>query len=407
MQPALGLGFIGLGQAANLVLRDREELARLPFRIVAAAEVRPHALAAFGAEFAAATYDTVEGLCSDPAVDVVYVATGPELHRQHVVTAAEHGKHVIVEKPMALTLDDCAAMIAAAERNNVKLLAGHTHSFDAPIRKMREIIESRRLGELVQINSWNYNEFNPRPWPTKELQATHGPVLNQGPHHVDIIRQLGGSPLRSVRGTTLWDAKRNCEGGYSLYLEFDNGVPATLVYDGRGFFDTAELFGWVGEGGQRRDPGMSVAMHQRFNDVRAQGDEAMERSFEELKELGRYGAAGGSSDSWKVWGYSDTADFPFQPFFGLTVVSCTAGAIRQSPGGLLLYDEHGKTEIALDKELRGRGAELMDMYNAVVNGAPMFHDGHWGMATLEVCLALLDSARERKEIRLSSRQHTP
>ena len=77
-------------------------------------------------------------------------------------------------------------MVAAAEKNNVKLLAGHTHSFDAPIRKMRDVIESGAIGDLVQINSWNYNAFNPRPWPTRELQLTHGPVLNQGPHQVDI-----------------------------------------------------------------------------------------------------------------------------------------------------------------------------------------------------------------------------
>ena len=59
----------------------------------------------------ARTYDTVEELCADPAVEIVYVATPHQHHARHAILAAQHGKHVLVEKPMALTLDDCAAMI--------------------------------------------------------------------------------------------------------------------------------------------------------------------------------------------------------------------------------------------------------------------------------------------------------
>lgn len=394
----LGLGFVGLGQAVDRMFQQRHELAQLPFRIAAAAETRPHALDAFRRDFGGETYDNVEDLCRSPKVDVVYVATGPGQHREHVTIAARHGKHVVVEKPMALTLDDCAAMIEEAERHGVSLLAGHTHSFDAPIRKMRDLIVERRLGKPVQINTWNYNAFNPRPWPTGELRETHGPVLNQGPHQVDIIRQLGGGMLRSVRGTTFWDPLRDCEGGYNCFLEFEDGMPATMVYDGRGFFDTAELFWWVHESGGPRRPNTNFEMHQHFAELKALGDTEMERIFAERKEAGRYGSKEKLADMGKFWGYPDTKQIDNHAFFGLTLVSCEHGAMRQSAKGLLLYDSKGISEMLLEKEVRGRAAELMDLYRGVVHGERIFHDGRWGMATLEVCLAILESPKSRSEV---------
>ena len=80
----LGLGFVGLGQAVDRMFQQRHELVQLPFRIAAAAETRPHALDAFRRDFGGETYDNVEDLCRSPKVDVVYVATGPRLHREHV-----------------------------------------------------------------------------------------------------------------------------------------------------------------------------------------------------------------------------------------------------------------------------------------------------------------------------------
>jgi predicted dehydrogenase len=397
----LRLAFVGLGQAVNRMFQHSAEIATLPYRITAAAEKRPHALDAFKRDYGGEVFDNVEDLCRSPNVDVVYVATGPELHCEHVVTAAEHGKHVVVEKPMALSLGECRKMIEAADRNGVKLLAGHTHSFDAPIRRMREIVSSGRLGKLVMVNTWNYNAFNPRPWPTAELKTTHGPVLNQGPHQVDIVRQIGGGMLHSVRATTFWDATRGCEGGYNCFVEFENGVTGSIIYDARGFFDTAEFNEWVAEGGGPRDPHTNFRLLKSFRELKALGDHEMERIIEDRKEYGRYGAQNVDPEMWKFFGYSSGADIRYQPFFGLTLVSCERGAMRQSPDGVLIYDENERSEIKIERELRGRGAELMDLYNAVVHGAPLFHDGRWGMATLEACLAIVQSASERREIVLS------
>src|SRR5678815_5262103 len=110
---------------------------------------------------------------------------------------------------------------------------------------------------------------------------------------------------------------------------------------------------------------------------------------------------------WKLWGYNKPEDVKHQPFFGLTVVSCEKGAIRQSKDGLLIYNDDGVKEISLGQSLRGRAAELMDLYNGVVHGKPIFHDGRWGLATLEVCLAIVESATERREIRMTHQVPMP
>ena len=394
MSEVLRLGMAGLGVASTQILPP---IAKLPFiKITAAADMRADAVAKFREQYRAEGYASVEELCASPNVDAVYIATPNSLHAEHAITAAKNKKHIIVEKPMAMNLAECDAMNEAADQYGVKLLCGHTHSFDPPIRKMREIVKSGELGKLCMINTWNYNEFMYRPRMKHELAMTRGVVLNQGPHHVDVVRLIGGGMVRSVRAMTgIWDKAREWEGSYTCYLEFEDGTPATLVYSGYGFFDTAELFEWVGEGGQQRAPGTNLTVRKNLREVRTPEDE------EQLKEGMRFGGKREGEYS-HVW----TGERK-QPFFGHTVVSCQKGDIRQTPDGLKIYGETEQREINLPAGSRGREAEVEELYDAVVKGRPVFHGGRWGAATLEVCLAMLESAQERKEIMLSHQVPSP
>jgi phthalate 4,5-cis-dihydrodiol dehydrogenase len=390
----LRLGIAGLGVASTQILPP---IAKLPYiKITAAADTRSGALAKFRMTYHGDTFTSVEALCGSSNVDAIYIATPNSLHAEHAVTAANHGKHIIIEKPMAMTLAECDAMNEAAEKNGVKLLCGHTHSFDPPIRKIREIVRSGELGKLRMINSWNFNDFMYRPRMKHELAMSRGVVLNQGPHHVDIVRLIGGGLVRSVRAMTgIWDKARQWEGSYTCYLEFEDGTPATLVYSGYGFFDTAEVFGWIGEGGQRRDPQANLNMRKRLLEMRSAEEE------EQLKEDMRFGGRSEGELS-HVWSGERK-----QPFFGLTLVSCENGDIRQTPDGLRLYGISEQREITLPQGSKGREAEVEELYEAVVHDRPVFHDGRWGAATLEVCLALLDSAEQRKEIFLARQVPSP
>lgn len=398
-QRKLKLGFIGLGQATNKLLMRRSEIEQLPYTIAAAADPRAHARDAFTAEFGGRAWADARELCEHSDVDVVYIATPAEFHREHVEIAARSGKHIVVEKPMALCLEDCEAMIAATDRAGVKMLAGHTHSFDAPIRKMREIIASGELGDLRMVNTWNFNEFSHRPRLSSELHTTIGPILNQGPHQVDIVRQIGGGLVRSVRATVIPDILSGEPGGYTCHLEFQSGVPATMVYDGRGLFDTAELFWWVSEGGLERDPGLNARRRRAYQNIRGLGGRQTEEALESAKEEGRYGAASGPAEK-------EEEVPPYQPFFGLTVVSCDRGTMRQSKEGLYIYDDNGRREIILGQELRGRAAELQEIYDGIVNNRPIFHDGRWAMATLEVCLAIADARSHTGEATMKRQTET-
>ena len=140
----LRLGMAGLGVASTQILPP---ISALPYiKITAAADTRSDALAKFRETYKGEAFTSVEAMCLSPNVDAIYIATPNQLHAQHAIAAAEHGKHIIVEKPMAMTLAECDAMNEAADKYGVKLLCGHTHSFDPPVRKMREIAEKSGNG---------------------------------------------------------------------------------------------------------------------------------------------------------------------------------------------------------------------------------------------------------------------
>ncbi|HLY64853.1 MAG TPA: Gfo/Idh/MocA family oxidoreductase, partial [Chloroflexota bacterium] len=380
------------------------EIAQLPFiRLTAGADVRTHALERFHDEFRAATFTSVEDMCASPDVDAVYVATPHEYHAEHSIIALKHKKHVIVEKPMALSIDECEAMNAAAEENGVKLLCGHTHSFDPPVRKMAELVRGGELGQPLMINSSYYKNFIYRPFSDHDVAMSRGIVLNQGPHQVDVVRLLGGGLVRSVRATSgAADLTRGeppdrpAEGHYACYLEFENGVAASLVFSGYAYLDTAELVWGIGEGGLIVDPQSFVDAHRFFEDIGAGPDRA--RNMERLLESWRYG--GEHVGEW--FGPSGSAGGErHQPFFGLTIVTCERGDVRQSPDGIYVYTEGGRKELPIQKGAHGREAEMRELYDAVVEGRLAFHDGRWGEATLEVCLAILESSARHEEIHMS------
>src|SRR5882762_3665247 len=250
----LRIGIAGLGRAFTVMLPTF--LADPRVALVAAADPRAEARARFAADFSASAYGTVEELCADPTVEIVYVATPHQYHASHAILAARHGKHLLVEKPMALTLADCAAMIDAVKRQNVHLIVGHSHSFDAPILRTRALIASGAFGAVCMIHALNYTDFIRRPRRPEELDTAQGggAVFNQAAHQVDIARLLGGGMAKSVRAATgAWDTARPTEGAYSALLTFQNGAFASLVYGGYGHFDSDEFSGWVGEMGQQKD----------------------------------------------------------------------------------------------------------------------------------------------------------
>lgn len=384
----LRIGFIGLGMAGSGMVRSMAE--HPDVSITAAADHHAGPREAFARDFEAETYADAEALCESDNVDFVYVATPHQFHRDHVIMAAERGKHVIVEKPLALTLEDCDAIIEAVDRTGVKVIVGHTHSYDPAIRVMRQMIAGGDYGKLGMINTWNYTNFLYRPRRPEELDTSLGGgiLFNQVPHQVDSVRLLGGGLVKSVRSATgIWDPARPTEGSHLTFLQFEDGAAASLVYSGYDHFSTDEFNGWIGEGGGATAPDSHGRARRSLAGVGKDEEISLRTSVYAYKGLGDRAPAGPQN----------------QPRFGVMVVSCEGGDLRPTANGVAVYTAEGmrEVEIAAGRGAPGRGDVMDELYNAVIHDAPLVHDVRWGKATLEVCLAILESSRTRQEVALS------
>jgi phthalate 4,5-cis-dihydrodiol dehydrogenase len=389
------VGVAGLGAGAVAVVRAME---LAPFLdLVAAADVRPQALDAFKERYHGRTYDSVEGLCADPDVEAIWISTPNHLHSEHAITAANHGKHMVVEKPMAISLQQAEQMVEAAEKNNVKMLCGHTASLMAANRAMRRVVASGEFGPLHAVNVWSYTDWMLRPRMPAELDLAQGGGVpfRQGPHQVDTIRLLGGGMVRSVRAMTgQWMPNRPAPGYYAAYIEFEDGTPATIVHNGYGRFSTFEFVPWVGVDVGKRQAEAVQTRQALAGGGRDDAADKNDRRFGGATERRQYAQAG-------VEGGAGGMGMGFQGDLGIVIASCEGADIRQSPHGLWVYDDNGQRELPVEGLREERFAELDEMYQAVTQNRPVAHDGRWGMATLEVVLGIMQSGRERREIMMS------
>jgi phthalate 4,5-cis-dihydrodiol dehydrogenase len=358
-------------------------------RLVAAADPRSDARRRFVGDFGGTAYETVEQLCADTEVEAIYVASPHQFHAEHVVIAARSGKHVLVEKPMALTLDDCDTMIDAVIRAGVQMVIGHSHSFDLPIQRTSELIAAQKYGALRMITAVNFTDFLYRPRRPEELRSeTGGGVLfNQAPHHVDVARMLAGSRVTSVRAIAgSWDPERPTEGAYTCLLNFESGAFASLIYSGYAHFDSDEFMGWIAESGTPKDPDAYGGARALLQNVQSAADEMT------LKIAGNYGGSG------RISAQRDPARL--HQHFGFLIASCDRADLRPMPGGISIYGDQQRSFDALLPPSIPRAEVIDEFYGAVVEGHSPRHDGAWGRATTEVCLAIARSAREQREMRL-------
>ena len=388
MTEPLKLGVIGLGRAFTLMLQTFAADPRIA--LVAASDPRADARARFAREFGAKVFEDAEALCADADVSAVYVASPHQFHVAHVKCAAKHGKHVMVEKPMALSVADACEMIAAAKEANVKLLVGHSHSFDPPYLKARAMIHSGAYGRVRMINALNFTDFLYRPRRPEELDTAQGGgvVFSQAAHQVDVVRLLAQAKATSVRAFTgNWDAARNTEGAYSAQIRFDDSSFASLTYSGYAHFDTDEFMGWWGELGQGRDSEASYGRaRQNLQKATSVEDEIA------MKNARAYGPSG--RDAFRIDG--DLA----HNHFGLVVASCERADLRPLPQGVMVYGDRTRHLDKLPSPKIPRAEVVDELYAAAMLGTAPLHSGEWGLATLEICLAILESAKTGQEVKL-------
>ena len=373
---------IGLGMAGAVmapVIADHPHM-----RLVGACDLQPLVRSRFEQERALPTFDSVEALLALDAVEAVYIATPQQFHALHALLALQHGKHVVVEKPMASTLAECDAMIAAAEQAGATLIVGHTHAFDPGVSAIRALIASGEVGEPVLLNMFNYTNFLYRPRRPEELDpARGGGVLwNQLPHQLDVARIVVDRPIRSVRAATAaLDPSRPVDGLVNAFVEFEGGATAALIYSGYDRFDSDEWSDWIGSSGQQKEAAHGAALRAL---PRHPADELNTRR--------------------SAWSYGGEKMTPVPrkglPHFGQMIVTCARADVRLTAHGLTVYDRNGVREVTIhnDDARPSHVAVFDELWNAVRRGVRSVHDGRFSRATVEAGLAIAESARVGAEV---------
>ncbi|MBW9105017.1 MULTISPECIES: Gfo/Idh/MocA family protein [Paraburkholderia] len=384
----LRIGVAGLGRAFSLMLPTF--LVDRRVELVAACDPRAEARQQFSKDFAAPTYADVRELAADPKVEAIYIASPHQYHAAHTEIAAAGGKHVLVEKPMALSLAECDRMIDACRQAGVTLIVGHCHSFDTPYLETRRLIESGEFGSVRMIHAANFTDYLYRPRRPEELSTAEGggAVFSQAAHQVDIVRLLVGSRARRLRATVgRWDAERPTEGAYSAIIWFECGAFASVSYSGYGHFDSDEWMGWIGEMGAAKSPHAYGNARRRLATLPSPEQEAR------LKAEGTYGGVSYTPPS------SERVSL-YHQHFGPVIVSCERGDLRPMADSVLVYGDMCSVKRPLDLPSVPRREVIDELYDAVLGKAPPIHDGEWARETLEICLAILKSNEEGRDVEL-------
>lgn len=224
----LKFALVGCGRIAK---RHSELLGNKQIRdaeLIAVCDVKFERAKAIGDRFSVNSYHDMHTMMESEDVDVVVVLTESGLHADHVIELARHGKHIMVEKPMALTLHDADRMIAACDEVGIKLFVVKQNRFNVPVVKLREALENGRFGKLVLGTvrvRWSRNQayYDRDSW--RGTWAMDGGVLaNQASHHVDLLEWMMGEveTVSAMAQTALVDIE--AEDTAVVILRFRSGA---------------------------------------------------------------------------------------------------------------------------------------------------------------------------------------
>lgn len=248
-------------------------------RLVAACDLIESNAKLIGERFSVPYYTDMHAMMQAEEVDVVVVLTESGHHARHVVELSRYGKHIVVEKPMALTLDDADAMIRACDEVGVKLFVVKQNRFNVPVVKLREAMQRGRFGKLILGTirvRWcrTQDYYDQAPW--RGTWAMDGGVLtNQASHHVDMLEWMFGEVESVFARSVTALAKIEAEDTAVVTLKFRNGalglIEATTAVRPQ---DLEGSISVLGEGGTVEIGGFAVNKMKVWNFVEPEvGDE--------------------------------------------------------------------------------------------------------------------------------------
>jgi predicted dehydrogenase len=346
----LGFGLVGCGRIAQrygAILRDgRVEGGRL----VAACDVKADRAEAFAGRWSVPTFPDADRMLAahGSEIDVLCILTESGLHARHTIDLAAHGKHLVVEKPMALTLDDADEMIRVCDEAGVKLFVVKQNRLNRAIQRTREALEAGRFGRLtlgtVRVRWCRTQEYYDQDaW--RGTWALDGGVLaNQASHHVDLLEWMMGPPESVFAMTHTALARIETEDTACAVLRFRHGALGII----------------------------EATTAARPTDL--------EGSLSLLGSHGTVEVGGFAVNEIKTWRFADA----------LPGDEAAMREGREAPPNVYGF---------------GHEAYLAHVVRAVRDGTPSLVDGLEGRKSLELIAALYESAATGREVRLRFRPH--
>jgi myo-inositol 2-dehydrogenase/D-chiro-inositol 1-dehydrogenase/scyllo-inositol 2-dehydrogenase (NAD+) len=193
----VGVCVIGVGRAGMIHASNFARLIPQAVLVSVVDPVKEVALSARSELGITQYYTDFKESLKNEAIDAVVVVTPTKFHREVVIASAEAGKHILCEKPMAMTVEECDEMIAATTRHSVKLQIGFMRRFDKNFMTAKERIDAGEIGEVVQVRSITYGPSTPKPW-MYDISKSNGPLAEVNSHDIDTLRWYTGSEFKEV-----------------------------------------------------------------------------------------------------------------------------------------------------------------------------------------------------------------
>ena len=228
------LGIIGAGAVAGLHAQAASVLEGV--ELSAVCDLKEGVAAAVAQPWGAAVFTDYNAMLAEGVVDAVVINTPHSLHKDMVLAAAEHGVHVLVEKPMATTLADCLLMEKACSTANVVMVVGMIQHFMAEKIAARAALATGQLGRVLMIHDYRSTDYRPgtRPeWFFDKTVSGGGAFINIGAHCIDRSLWVGGAPAVRVSASMLNRFGAPVETDGAMELRLSNGVElrVTIVSD--------------------------------------------------------------------------------------------------------------------------------------------------------------------------------
>jgi predicted dehydrogenase len=189
----LALCIVGCGQFAQTFVQGIQPL-RDDIELFFASRDLKRAQAYAAVFQGSGAFGSYEAAAADPRVEAMYLCTPHHLHQAHVAIAAQAGKHILVEKPIARTLEEGRAIIAEAQRTGVTLMVAENYRFMAAVRQCKALIERGLVGDLRLVQLQEEALFQPGQWRSRRDLNGGGVFIDGGIHKVHLLRYLAGEP---------------------------------------------------------------------------------------------------------------------------------------------------------------------------------------------------------------------